>query len=181
MLTRYPRCGARWFLVPVVAGVFLFGPWACGQEGGEEEATAGVEQETIPTVVMDALTARFPGAEIRQWTREEEEDVVIYDIEFTQEGRNCEADIREDGSYLNFEQAISAEDLPEAVLQTVEERYPGATLEEIMEITEVTAEGEILEGYEVVVRTADQTQAEITVAPDGTIIEDSGEEGGDPS
>ena len=48
---------------------------------------------------MKALKARFPKAKIDKWTKEKEGDDVVYDIEFKQERRKCEADIKEDGSY----------------------------------------------------------------------------------
>lgn len=164
-----------WAFVAMAAGLGFQGAAACARE---EREAAGAPQDSIPAEVMNALTARFPGAGIRQWTREEENGVVLYDIEFIQDGRNCEADIREDGTYLNFEKAVAAEDLPEAVMRTVQQRYPAATITEIMEITEVTRDEEALEGYEVVLETAAGEQAEITVAPDGRVLEVSGE-GGD--
>jgi hypothetical protein len=43
---------------------------------------------------------------------EHEGDVVIYDFEFEQDGRNFEADIREDGTIHNWEQQVAVRDLP---------------------------------------------------------------------
>ena len=130
---------------------------------------------TIPKVVMDGLLAKFPKAEIHQWTQEKEGDLVIYDFEFKQEGWKFEADVKEDGSIFNWERAIKAQALPEVVKKAVEMRYPKAELEEIMEITAVTEGKEALEGYEIVLKTADKKDVEVTVAPDGKILEDSGE------
>ena len=130
---------------------------------------------TIPAKVMGALKARFPKAEIDTWTREEEGDTVLYDIEFKQDGRKFEADIKEDGTIHNWERAIPAGDLPQAVKNAVEQRYPRSTLKEIMVITAVKDGKDALEGYEVVLDTADRREVEVTVAPDGTIVEDSGE------
>jgi uncharacterized membrane protein YkoI len=56
---------------------------------------------------MAKLRARFPEAEIQQWTREEEDGVVLYDIEFRQQGRKFEADIKEDGAIDNWEREIA--------------------------------------------------------------------------
>jgi hypothetical protein len=44
-----------------------------------------------------------------------------------------------------------------------------------MEITEVKGKQEILEGYEIVLTTAAGKETEITIAPDGKVLEDSGE------
>ncbi len=134
-----------------------------------------LDLDKIPKKVMDTLKAKFPKAEIHKWTKEKEGDTVIYDIEFKQEGRKFEADIKEDGSIHNWEKEIAAKDLPEAVTKAVEKRYPKATLKEIMQITEVKDKKEALEGYEIVLDTAEKKEVEVTVAPDGKILEDSGE------
>jgi len=132
--------------------------------------------DEIPKKVMDALKARFPKAEIHKWTKEKEGADVVYDIEFKENGRKCEADIKEDGTYINFEREIAAKDLPKAVVEAVEKKYPKATMKEVMEITEVKGKDEKLEGYEITLETADKKSVEVTVAPDGKILEDSTEE-----
>lgn len=142
----------------------------------EKMAQEDLQLDQIPQVVMDALKAKFPDAEIHKWDREKEGDIVVYDFEFKQVGQNFEADIQENGMIHNWEKAIEVTDLPEAVRATIDEMYPGATLKEIMEITEVKGTDEKLEGYEVVVEIPDKGETEITIAPDGTILEDSGEE-----
>ena len=48
-------------------------------------------------------------------------------------------------------------------------------MKEIMEVTEVKGKTEKLEGYEVNLETADKKEVEVTVAPDGKILEDSGD------
>jgi uncharacterized membrane protein YkoI len=131
--------------------------------------------DKIPKAVMDGLKAKFPKPVITKWTMEKEGDKVVYDIEFTQEGRKCEADIYEDGTIHNFEKAIEAKDLPKAVTEAVEKKYPKATMKTIMEITEVKDKKEALEGYEIELVTADKKDVEVTVAPDGKILEDSTE------
>ncbi len=136
------------------------------------QVTDTLSLEQIPSQVMDALMARFPQAEIHLWTREEEDEIVIYDIEFTQQGRKFEADIKEGGTIHNWEREITADDLPEVVKAVVENRYAESVLKEIMAITAVTEGTEALEGYEIVLVTADEQEIEVTVAPDGTILEE---------
>jgi hypothetical protein len=143
--------------------------------GEQQEKKDKLDLDKIPKAVMDGLKAKFPKAEIHKWTKEKEGNDVVYDIEFKQGGRKCEADIKEDGTILNFEKEIAAKDLPEAARKAVEKRYPKATLKEIMEVTEVEGKAERLEGYEVVLETADKKEVEITVAADGKVLEDSGD------
>ena len=141
------------------------------------EAQAAAEGNKIPKAVMNGLKARFPDAVIQKWEKETEHGVVLYDIEFTQQGRNFEADVRPNGTIDNWERQIDDQDLPGAVRTAVNNRYPGATLGEIMMVTTVRAGKDRLEGYEVNLRTADKTHVEMTVAPGGKILEDSGKKG----
>jgi|SRR5262249_13197370 len=132
-----------------------------------------VPQDKIPKAVMDALLAKFPKAKIDKCTKAKEGNDIVYDIEFKQEGRKCEADIRENGTYINYEKAIEAKDLPKPVRDAIERRYPKATLKEVMEETEVKGKEEKLSAYEVVLVTADRKQVEVRLSPGGKILEDT--------
>lgn len=138
-------------------------------------ARADDKEKEIPKKVMDALKAKFPKAVIDKWTKEKEGDAVVYDIEFKENGRKCEADIKEDGTIVNYEKEIAVKDLPKAVVETVEKKYPKATLKDIMEVTEVKGTEEKLEGYEITLVTADKKEVEVVIAPDGKVLEDSSE------
>jgi hypothetical protein len=128
--------------------------------------------DKVPQQVMDTLKAKFPKAEIDKWTREREGAVVVYDFEFKQDGRKFEADIKEDGTIHNWEKEIAAKDLPDAVKKAVEMKYPNAVLKEILAITAVKGGKDALEGYEIVLETADKKFVEVTIAPDGKTLED---------
>jgi hypothetical protein len=144
--------------------------------GGVRAQEESVPQDKIPKAVMDALLAKFPQAKIDKCTKAKEGDDVIYDIEFKQGARKCEADITEKGVYINYEKAIEAKDLPKAVRDSIEKRYPKSTLKEIMEETEVKGKDEKLAAYEVVLVTADQKDVEVKVSAAGEILEDTGAE-----
>src|SRR5438874_9016882 len=102
-------------------------------------ATVRAQEETvppdkIPKAVMNALRTKFPKAKIDKCTKAKEGNDIVYDIEFKQEGRKCEADIKEDGTFINYEKEIPVKDLPAAVKKAVTKRYPKATLKQVMEI-----------------------------------------------
>jgi uncharacterized membrane protein YkoI len=130
--------------------------------------------DKIPKPVMDALKAKFPKAKIDKWTKETENGKVVYDIEFKQDGRKAEADIFEDGTIENFEKEFDAKDLPKAVTDAVQKRYPQATMKEVMEITEIKEKKEVHGGFEIVLVTAEKKDVEVTVSKEGKILEDSG-------
>src|SRR5262245_44299894 len=155
----------------VLFGAFaLFVPIGISEVLAKEEA---VPLDKIPKAVMDALLARFPKAKIDKCTKAKEGNDIVYDIEFKHEGRKCEADIKENGVFINYEKAIEAKDLPKAVREAIEKKYPKATLKEVMQETEVKGKDEKLSAYEIVLVTADKKDVEVRVAPDGKIIEDT--------
>jgi hypothetical protein len=158
-------------LVPallVAVGFVLSG--AVSRAGDEPK-----DLDKIPKAVMDALKAKFPKAKISKWTKETEKGKVVYDIEFKEDGKKAEADIEEDGTVQNFEKEFDAKDLPRAVTEAVEKKYPKAKMKEVMEITEIKDKKEVHGGFEITLETADKKSVEVTVARDGKILEDSGE------
>jgi len=132
--------------------------------------------DKIPKAVMDTLKGKFPGAKIRKWTKETENGKVVYDIEFTQKnGKKAEADIFENGTIENYEIEFDAKDLPKAVTEAVEKKYPKSKMKEVMEITEVKDGKESHGGFEIVLETAAKKDVEVTVSKEGKILEDSSE------
>jgi hypothetical protein len=150
----------------ILAGFVLA---SSGARAGEKDK---LDLDKIPKAVMSTLKARFPKAKIDKWTKEREGSDVVYDFEFKQGDRKWEADIKEDGTLLNFEKEIAAKDLPEAVVKAVEKKFPKAVLKEIMEVTEVKGKEEKLDGYEIVLQTAGKKRFEIMVEPSGKIREE---------
>jgi len=157
-------------LLGALALCLLVGPVAA--QANEEK----VPLDKIPKAVMDALLAKFPKAKIDKCTKAKEGDDVVYDIEFKEGDRKCEADIKENGTYINYEKAIEAKDLPKVVKEAIEKKYPKATMKEIMEETEVKGKDEKISAYEVVLETADKKEVEVRVSLEGKILEDTSEE-----
>jgi len=127
-----------------------------------------------PEKVRTSLEAKFPGAVIGKWTKEHEGGIEVFDIEFTKGGRHYEADITGNGVIQNWEQAVGPDDLPKAARSAVEKLYPGCALVEIMQTMAVKDGKDLPEGFEVSLKTRDKKKAEVTVSPDGKILEDSG-------
>src|SRR5438876_1848489 len=102
----------------VVLGAIAFILFAgTGTVRAQEEA---VPQDKIPKAVMDALLTKFPKAKIDKCTKAKEGNDIVYDIEFKQGSRKCEADIKEDGTFINYEMAIEARDLPKVVSEAID-------------------------------------------------------------
>ena len=162
----------RLVAVGIIAVMLAGFSWLAPAIGAQNKDKLNLDK--IPKKVMDALQAKFPMPKITKWTKEKEAGDIVYDIEFQYKGRNYEADIKEDGTIVNYEREIAAKDLPAAVSRAVQARYPKSTLKEVMEMFDVHGKDEKLHGYEIVLQTADRKEVEVTVAPDGKILEDSG-------
>lgn len=169
MIGRYLNRCVNGISVAALAGCFALILPACARNQADAKR--------IPQGVMNALTTRFPNAVISEWDRELEDNIVIYDIEFEQEGQKLEADITEDGTIYNWEREIADDDLPNIVRDAVEMQFPGAALGEVMLVTVVEDGMDRLEGYEIDLETADGEAIEIMVTPAGVILEqDSADE-----
>jgi hypothetical protein len=172
-----------WALSMIVAPLHGAGPHSSTREylvgaapaTGAQDASAAASRK-IPSNVMTALITKFPQARIDKWTRETEDGNELYDIEFTQAGRKYEADISAAGTIQNWERQVAESDLPQPVLQAVTQRFPKSGLKEIMAVTAVTNGVERLEGYEIVVHRSLRRDVEITIAPDGRVLEGPGKE-----
>src|SRR5258708_25876660 len=105
--------------------------------GTATRAQENVGPAKIPAKVLGALKAKFPNAQIHKSTKEKEAGTVVYDLEFTQKGRKFEADVKLDGTIVNWEKEIAARNLPEAAKRSVEAKFPKSSLKEVMEVTAV--------------------------------------------
>jgi uncharacterized membrane protein YkoI len=163
------RSVTTWSVLSVLAAFVVSALLGCTQHKKEEGTK--VAAGNVPPKVMDAMKARFPGAEVTSVEKENEGGNVIYDLELKQGGRKYEMDVKEDGTVVEVETAIEARDLPEAATRAVQAKYPNATMKEVMSKTK-GAETKPHE-YEVVLATGDGKTREVTVSPDGTITEDA--------
>ena len=130
-----------------------------------------VEADKLPQKVKDTLKTKWSSAKITIATKTMENGAVVYDIEMTQDGKKREADIKEDGAIVNFENEIAIKDLPAAVAAAVKAKHPDAKLKEAMETLVIKDGKDTVDEYEVLIVTGDNKEVELTVSPDGKKIE----------
>jgi len=127
-------------------------------------------KEKLPKKVKEAVDGRFPGADLTSVEKENENGKVVYDIELKHKDRKYEMDISEDGVIIEIEKEVAAKDLPKAAIKVLNEKYPKATIKEIMEVNKVKDKKETPDHYEVVLVAADKKQMEVEVSLDGKTI-----------
>lgn len=128
--------------------------------------------DQVPKAVMDAVKAKFPGAEITGAEKEEEDGKTIYEIALKDKGQAIDVSLKPDGTIVSMEKEITFKDLPAPVAKAVEGKYPKAT---IMKVEEVLEGGKTK--YEVLLTTAAKKKIEVVLDPTGKILEE--EDAGD--
>jgi len=81
-----------------------------------------------------------------------------------------------EGKITLIEKEIDRKDLPKAVAETFNKKYPKATYKIVEEVIKVVDGKETLEYYEALLVTADKKTFEVEVLPDGEVQERDGEE-----
>jgi uncharacterized membrane protein YkoI len=160
-----------------LAGLVLLAPVAQGDEKDKAKAKAEkVPVDKVPKKVMDTVNARLPGAKLTSVEKETEDGAGVYDIELTHEGRKYEMDIKEDGTLIEIEKEVLAKDVPEAVTKALKGKYPGSTIEVVMEVNKVKGKEETPDHYEVTLETAAKKKIEVVVSLDGKSVKSEAEE-----
>jgi len=129
----------------------------------------------VPKAALDAVKAKFPGAELTGAEKETENGKTTYEVALKDKGQNVDVAVTAAGKILEIEKEIAAKDLPKAVSAALEAKYPKATIKKAEAITEFKEAGEE-HAFEVVVVKTDKKSVEVKLSPQGKILE---EESGD--
>lgn len=136
---------------------------------GEDKKEEKIPLDKVPRAVMEAINARFPGANVESVERETEAGKVVYDVELKHKSRKYEMDIHEDGTVVELEKEVAAEDVPEAVRKAVRAEFPRAKVREFMEVNRVKGKDETPIHYEVTL-SINGKEREVVVSLDGKVL-----------
>ena len=129
-----------------------------------------ISTDKLPENGKAALNQRFSGAEVTHAEKETRNGQVVYDFELKHSANRYEMDVREDGTILNIYKEVADRDLPKAVLKALEEKYPRARYQEIMEVYKVEGKKETLTHHAVTLVTGGKQKLEVEVSPEGKIL-----------
>jgi hypothetical protein len=82
-----------------------------------------VNEKDIPVPVKTAFNSKFPRATAIKWGKENAKE---YEAEFTFNNNAVSANFKLDGSWVETETTIPVSELPAAVTDAVNTKYPGA-------------------------------------------------------
>lgn len=120
----------------------------------------GIEADKVPQDVRNALTKLFPDAAEVEWEME-----ATYEAEFKRDGREVEVNFTADGELLQIEYEMDVEDLPLAVVKTINREFPAAKITEAERV-------ELPDGssvYELDLKEGDE-EIEVHVALEASIV-----------
>ena len=123
--------------------------------------------DKLPRAVADAVKAKYPGAELVGAEEETENGQTVYEVAIKDKGQKIEVTFKPDGTLVSVEKEIAVKDLPRAVADALDAKYPKATVKKAEEETEgakVT--------YEVLLVTADKKTLEVTFDATGKVLEE---------
>ncbi len=127
----------------------------------DEEA---VPLDKAPKAVIAAVKKRFPDAKMTEASKE-----TIYEVTVMEAGKKIDITLTEGGEITTLEKQIDAADLPKAVRDGIDAKYPKATYKVVEQVVRVKHGAETVDYYEALLETADKKTVEVEVAADGTI------------
>jgi hypothetical protein len=126
-----------------------------------------VSVDKLPAAVTKALKRKFPKAEIEKATKEVEDGNTVYEVELEIKDRSVDVSLKADGTILEIEREVPADELPEAVRKKLAASYPKAKIEKAEEVTK-GEDGPVR--YEVAITT------EVVLTANGKIVQAEEEE-----
>ncbi|HON67823.1 MAG TPA: hypothetical protein PLS23_15130 [Phycisphaerae bacterium] len=135
----------------------------------EEEEDEVITMEQVPAQAREALMKLAGAAKITKVEKENEDGTVAYEAEWLVDGKEHSAAVTAEGALVGSEETVDAKDVPLAVRQAAEKRFPN--------VAKLIFEKETKVEYEVTA-VIDGKEHEIELTPGGRVADDE-EEGDD--
>ncbi len=125
-----------------------------------------VALDKLPKPVVDAVKKKFPKAELNSASKEKEDGKIVYEVNIKDGKTTIEVTVTPEGKIVSIEKEITVKDLPKAVAETLESKYPKATIKKVEEIIKEDK----LTAYEVLLVTAEKKALEVVFSPEGKVV-----------
>ena len=129
-----------------------------------------VPLDKVPKPVIDAVKAKFEGAELKGASTEKDGDKLVYEISLVHKGRKIDASLTADGKFTSIEKEIKSDEVPGPVADALKAKYPGAKVKIAEEVTE---EGKVK--YEFLLDTG-KGEVEAVFDPSGKLLKEEKKE-----
>jgi uncharacterized membrane protein YkoI len=120
--------------------------------------------DKLPKEVLDAVKAKYPGAELLGAEREKEKGKTVYEVALKHKGHRIEVTLTPEGKIIEIEKEVAVKDFPKAVQEALAAKYAKAKVKKAEEVTK----GEKVV-YEVLIDN-DGALLEVVFDPSGKIL-----------
>lgn len=124
--------------------------------------------DKVPKPVLEAVKAKFPGATLVGAEKEKADGKTVFEVKLKARGQAVEVTVTPEGKILTVEKVIEAKDVPKAVTEALEAKYPKATVKLIEEISK----DDKVAAYEFQIVTAAKKKLEVQFDPSGKFLEE---------
>jgi hypothetical protein len=157
----------KWTIGTTVLVVFV-GLLGVGSIAPAQEAEIPLDQ--VPKTVLESAKAKFPGAKIKEASKETEEGKTVFELEMTHESHRMDVTFKDDGTLVVVETRVAEKDLPANVLQAVKDKYAGSKINLAESVKNGPEVKEEADHYELHITTADKKSLEVEISPKGKIL-----------
>ncbi len=147
----------------LLSSVLLMGSLSCQEKSKEEAKEEQTKSESgVPQMVKEAFQNKYPNEHDPDW---EQDDHDYWEAHFKKDGVHYRADFTAEGAWVETENSVKKDEIPDAVKKTIREKYPDR---EIIEIEHVQSarEGDF---YDVEFKQEGKNM-DVEIRKDGTVI-----------
>ncbi len=128
---------------------------ATPKKAATEDQEVKITKKDVPAEVIAAFEKAYPKATVKGYSKEVEKGQTLYEVESLEGKTTRDILYSADGKTMETEEGVEVKDLPAAVTQALEKKYPGAKIRKAEKLTKVD-----WSGFEIAVTTKDNKKAE---------------------
>jgi hypothetical protein len=134
-----------------------------------DEPEKKVDLKKVPAAVKKAVKKAFPDGKIVSVSTEKEKGELVYEVQLKVKKQNVDATFTPDGKLVSVEKEITVADLPKAVKDALDKRYPKATVKKVEDVRITAGDKKF---FELLLVTQDKKTVEVKFAPDGKLLDE---------
>ncbi|MFO0829593.1 MAG: hypothetical protein U0572_15750 [Phycisphaerales bacterium] len=119
-------------------------PQAEVKKEDEEDEEEVIKLADAPTAVRDAVAKMTSPDKVTKVTKEEDDGVTVFEVEFTQDGMPASADFSKNGDVLEIEKSVKDSAMPAAVMAALKKKFPGGTFKSFTSVQKFSYEVEVV-------------------------------------
>lgn len=127
-----------------------------------DEGEKEISKKDVPAPVLAAFAKAYPKATVKGFAKELKNGNPVYEVESMEGPTHRDVSFAPDGKVLTVEESMDMKDVPEAVRQALEKKFPMAKVELAEKVMEGTSVA-----YEFHVTTAQGKEAEVKFDANG--------------